>query len=399
MPIELILFLFAGILAGTITGLTPGIHINLIASIFITSSIILSIPATPLVVFIVAMAITHTFLDFIPAIYLGAPDEDTGLVPLPHHQFLIDGHGHKALILTLIGSTIAIISLIAIVPIHFFFLESAYPFIQKMLGFFLILIMLFLLYDEKETELIILSAMVFFLSGFLGIATLNSTLEEPLLPLLTGLFASSSLITSIKRKTAAPKQSLEKIKIPKKELIKPTISTMVISPICSLFPGLGASQAAVLGSRISGKISKEQFLILLGSINTLVMATSFITFALISKSRTGAANFISQVTNFNEISLVTIIPTIAITSIIAIPLTIHLSKLFAKNIHRISYTKTSLAILIFLTIIILKFSGPFGLAVFTISTILGLACIELGIKRSFLMGCLLVPTIIYYLPF
>ena len=399
MPLELILFLLVGILAGIITGLTPGIHINLIASIFLTSSVILSLPTIPLIVFIIAMAITHTFLDFIPSIYLGAPDEDTGLVPLPHHQFLINGHGHKALILTLIGSTIAIISLVAIIPIYYLFLEATYPFIQKMLGFFLILIMLFLLYDEKEAELIILSTIIFFLSGFLGVATLNSNLEEPLLPLLTGLFASSSLITSIKRKTAAPKQSLEKIKIPKKELIKPTVSTIIVSPICSLFPGLGASQAAVLGSRISGKISKEQFLILLGSINTLVMATSFITFALISRSRTGAANFISQITNFNEISLVTIILTIAITSVIAIPLTIQLSKLFAKNIHKISYTKTSLAILAFLTIIILKFSGPFGLAVFAISTVLGLSCIEFGIKRSFLMGCLLVPTIIYYLPF
>jgi len=80
------------------------------------------------------------------------------------------------------------------------------------------------------------------------------------------------------------------------------------------------------------------------------------------------------------------------------------SKLIAKNIHKIPYTKLSLIILIVLTIIVLLFSDMFnpigaqiGLLIFITSTALGIFAISLGIKRMHLMGCLLIPTILFYL--
>lgn len=81
MLIEVLLALLLGVTAGTITGLFPGIHINLVAlMLFIYSSWLLGF-TTPIIlaVFIVAMSITHVFLDFIPSIFLGAPEEATAL--------------------------------------------------------------------------------------------------------------------------------------------------------------------------------------------------------------------------------------------------------------------------------------------------------------------------------
>ena len=87
----IILAFFLGILAGTFTGLIPGIHINLVAIILLSFSAFLLTYFSPiiLVVFIVAMAITHTFIDYLPSIFLGAPDEDTVLSILPGHEMLI----------------------------------------------------------------------------------------------------------------------------------------------------------------------------------------------------------------------------------------------------------------------------------------------------------------------
>jgi putative membrane protein len=393
---ELILALFLGIFAGTITGLIPGIHINLVATILLTFIFLTSFPITIVLIFITAMAITHTFVDFIPAVFLGAPDEDTGLGILPGHEFLLKGQGHQAIKLTVIGSAIAIFSLIILVPLFLFFIPKVYPFIERMLGLFLIWIAILLILHERESR--IKATIIFLLAGFLGLATFNLNLQQPLLPLLTGLFGASTIINSIRTRTIIPEQKIEKLALTKKELIKPTISTAIISPFCSFFPGLGSSQAAIIGSEIMGKLNKEQFLILLGSINTLVMSMSFVTLFLIQKSRTGAAATISQLTQINFQDLTTILITIAIASIIAIPLTLQISKIFAKNIHKIPYTKISIIILILLTTITIYFSGFLGLLVFITATFLGLTAIEFQTRRSFLMGAILIPTILFYLP-
>jgi putative membrane protein len=395
--LNIILALLLGIITGTITGLIPGVHINLITVLLLSFPALTLFPVNVLIVFITAMAITHTFIDFIPSTFLGAPDEDTVLGVLPGHSFLIKGMGHHAVKLTIIGSTIATMSLILIVPLFIIIIPKIFPFIQRMMAFFLIWATIFLIYKERESKR--KAIIILILSGLLGLITLNSNINQPLLPLLTGLFGTSTIIYSIKSKTIVPEQKINKTKIHKKDLIKPTIATIIVSPICSFFPGLGSSQAAIIGSEITGELNQEQFLILLGSINTLVMATSFVTLFLIQKSRTGAAFAISQLTQITTNDLWLILLTIFITSAIAIPITITISKTLARRINKIPYTKLSIAILILLLIIIMTFSGILGLITLGVSTLIGLTCIEFETRRSLLMGAILIPTIIYYLPF
>jgi putative membrane protein len=389
--------LLLGLLAGTFTGLIPGIHINLVAISLLSLTLIQNLPPTTLLIFIISMAITHTFLDFIPSIFLGAPSEDTSLSALPGHELLLKGQGHNALKLTLIGSTIAILSLTLIIPIFILTIPKIYPLLQRMMGILLIWIAILLIYNEKNGK--IKAIIIFVLSGFLGISSLNLGISQPLLPLLTGLFATSTLIHSIKSKTILPKQKIEKLYIEKSQIIKPTIATIFISPICSLFPGLGSSQAAIIASEVSGKSTREQFLILLGSINTIVMSISFITLILFQKSRTGAAFAISQIIPLALNHLPTILLTTFLTTLLAIPLSLKISSTVAKNIHKIPYTKISIFTLIFLIIITYIISGFLGILILIVATSLGLTCIEFGTRRSFLMGTILIPTILFYLPF
>src|SRR3990167_4825266 len=162
MLIELILALAVGVLIGTFTGLFPGIHINLVSAFLLSVSTFLLTITTPLslVIFIASLSITHTFIDFIPSIYLGAPNEDSFLSVLPGHKLLLRGQGHKAVIITSLGCLSGIL-------------------------IFLILAPLFLITREKGIYKKVLAFFVFILSGFLGIAVLNNPIiKEPLLPLL-----------------------------------------------------------------------------------------------------------------------------------------------------------------------------------------------------------------------
>ena len=97
-----------GCLFGVVTGLIPGLHINLVALILFSISPVLLGYTNVIAVasFIIAMSITHTFTDFISATYLGAPADDTALAVLPAHKLLLDGKGHEAIRLTLFYSLI-----------------------------------------------------------------------------------------------------------------------------------------------------------------------------------------------------------------------------------------------------------------------------------------------------
>ena len=98
MFLEITIAIILGCLFGVLTGITPGLHINLVALIlFGMSPLLLGYTnIIPVASFIIAMSITHTFTDFISATYIGAPSDDTALAVLPAHRLLLEGMGHEA---------------------------------------------------------------------------------------------------------------------------------------------------------------------------------------------------------------------------------------------------------------------------------------------------------------
>lgn len=394
MLIQIIIAILAGIFAGTITGLIPGIHINLIGTLLISFSAILLATINPLfiVIFISAMAITHTFLDFIPSILLGCPDTDTELSVLPGHELLKKGQGYQAIILTCYGSLAAIVIILLISFPSVFLIEKIQNIIPKAIPYLLLASSVFLILSEKKK---LTALFVFLLTGFLGFCVLNlQSLDQPLLPLLSGLFGGSMLIKSIKNKTEIPKQKIIK---PKIKIFKPLIGAIIASPLCSFLPGMGSGQAAVIGNTIS-KTDKKGFLILLGATNTLVMGFSFISLYAISKTRTGAASAIKDIMgNLPQNIFILILITILISGIISFFLAKKFAEFFSKNITKFDYSFLSKIILLILTIVVFLVSGFSGLIILIISTATGYYCISLKIRRTHMMGCLLIPTIILYL--
>ncbi len=400
MLIEIMLAILLGTLAGTFTGLFPGIHINLVSSFLVYSSVFLASYFEPiiLIVAIVSMAITHTFVDFVPSIFLGAPNEDTALSIMPGHELLMEGRGHEAVMLSVYGCFLGIILSLLFVPIFIFFIPKIYPFFQRMMAWILIWVVILLIYQEKKFRL--WAILIFLISGFLGIASLNMNINQPLLPLLSGLFGASALIQSISQKVTLPKQKLEKISIDKKDILKPLLVTSITAPICSFLPGLGSSQAAIAGSGVFKEekaLDRKQFLVLIGMINSFVMAMSFVVVYVLSRARTGAASAIMSISQIGFSDLIWILAAIVFASLISLFLTSVVSKSFSKNVQKISYSKISKFVLILLSIIVFIISRFLGILIFIISSIVGLLCIYSGCRRGFLMGCLLVQTTAFYL--
>jgi len=393
MLFELALFLFAGILAGTFSGLVPGIHINLIGFAVVSLSISLFAPIDSiyLIVFITSMAIAHTFIDFIPSTFLGCPDTETELSVLPGYELLKEGRGYEAVILTSKGCLSAIFILLLITFPLIFLLSKTYFFIKTIIPYLLILSSLILIFTEKKKKNAFL---VFILTGFLGLAVLNLEIKEPLLPLLTGLFGASNLILSIKTKAQIPNQNLS---LTKTKISKPLFCSLIASPLCGFLPGLGSGQATILGNTLA-KNDRKGFLVLLGATNTLVMGFSFISLYTISKARTGVAVAIQELIGKTSLEiLLLILITTFFSGILSFFLIKYLAKFFSQKITKISYRTLSIITLIFLSILVILLSNFLGFFVFILSTLTGIYCISKKSRRTNMMGCLLIPTILLYL--
>jgi len=277
MIFELIIALILGILAGTLTGLFPGIHINLVAAgllALVGGAYFSGIAPIVLVVFIVSMAITHTFIDFIPSIFLGAPEEDSFLAVLPGHQLLREGKGYEAVVFTLFGSLAALPIVLIFSLLFVWLLPLIFDFSRGVIPYVLLFVSLYLIFREEDW---INAGVVFGLAGFLGLFSFNLPVREPLLPLLTGLFGVSALVVSLKARITIPKQkivSLRKLKFPRKRLFRTSLAAAIAAPLSSFLPGIGAGHAAVIGSELMGNFGSDRrgFLFLVGAINTIVMA-------------------------------------------------------------------------------------------------------------------------------
>ena len=398
MLLEILFALLIGLILGIIAGLIPGLHINLISSFIIISLPFLLLHFSPLsiILFIVSMSVATIFLDFIPSTYLGAPEEDTVLSILPSHELLMKGKANTAIFLSSLGSLIGIAVSFLLIPLFLLFLKNSYTFFEKMMFFILIWISILILVDNKNIKLALLISI---LAGFLGIASLNLTLNQPLLPLLTGLFGTSGLIFSIKQKTKIPEQEKEIEKPKMKEILKPTIVSLIVSPLCSFLPGLGSSQATAISSKIFGEIKRRQFILMNGIINMAVSILSIITLMIINKSRTGSAAAISQIGTLTNQELWIMLGSILLVGIICFFLTLKISRAFSSKINKLDYPKISKYLIFLLSLAVLLISGPIGFLVLIISTCLGLACQYSGMSKNILMFCLLIPTILYYWPF
>lgn len=397
--LQLTIAIILGICAGIITGLIPGIHINLISLILLSISPILLKFTNPIVLccFIIAMSITHTFLDALPSIFLGAPDADQALNVLPGHKLLLEGKGFEAVKLTVVGSLLCLLFAVIMVPLMLVVSEKVYPLLKGYVGYLLILIVVFMVLKDRKK---LLNLIVFLMSGVLGLIVLNMpTLEDPLFPLLSGLFGTSMLIMSLTQKVRIPEQSFdETIHVEKRHIAQAVGAGTVAGSLTGFFPGLGPAQGAVLASQITRNIGDYGFMILVGGINTVNFVLSLVTLYTIEKARNGAVIVVSKLLeSYSMITLIAFICAALVAGAAATFLALKISKLFARLISRINYNAVVCGVILLIAGLVFWFSGVLGLLVLLVSTAVGIIPGVTGVARNHQMGCLLLPVILFFM--
>jgi putative membrane protein len=396
--IEYIIVIILGILFGIFTGLIPGIHINMIASILLVNSIFLLkyFDLISLCIFILSMSITHTFVDFIPSILFGVPNPDTALSVLPGHQMVIEGKAYLAIYLSCIGSLFGLFSSYLMILVFFLGLNSVYDKITPIIPYILAVVILILIFMEGGFNKKFWALIISLFSGGYGMLILNSKMiSNPLLILFSGIFGVASIVYSLMDSNSKiPPQNFEKeIKYDKNFFKGISIGT-ICSSICSITPGIGNSQAAILASVFMHNLSSRLFIVVLSSINTINFILSIVTLYIIDRARNGSILAISQLIEIDFLTLILFIFVCSIVCIISFYITLFLGKNIINYISKVSIIKVNISILVFIFALIFMFEKYIGIVILLGSSFIGILCVLINVRRVHLMNVLLIPVII-----
>ena len=215
--LDLVLSLLIGIIFGIVAGLMPGLHPNNTIPMILGMSFLFGPLSTAII--LVTSGVSNSFINFIPSILLGAPEDSTALGVLPGHKLLMEGRGYEAIKLCVIGSLGGILFAVLTLPLFVFVIPTVYELIRPHVHWLLVAVIGYMILSEKGKNKF-LGLFVFFLSGFLGLVVLNNFADSALFPLLTGLFGLPMLMMSIFEKTSLPEKfSYEEERMERKDIL------------------------------------------------------------------------------------------------------------------------------------------------------------------------------------
>jgi putative membrane protein len=399
--LEFLALAILGCLLGVITGLTPGLHVNTIAIIGLSVFPTLSMSPLEFAVVMVGMAITHTFLDFIPAIFLGVPEEETALSILPTHQLLLRGRALEAVKLTALGSLFGLgFALLLLLPV-LVLIPIIYSGFRGFIVYVLIIAVIFLIVREKSKGKVLWSASVFLLSGYLGLLMFDLKIlstTQVLFPVFVGLFGLSNIFFSLKSGTSnIPQEEFVPL-----EMDPGLVSSGFLGALGGLFvgilPAMSPSQVGILMYEIVGSDIRN-FLVSISAINTSDAIFSFVSLYTIKNPRSGVATMVGKVLDFDFNALLLLIGVTAFIAVLATILHIEIGKLAMRFVGRINYRDLSIGSIFLVLVLVYLVTGWFGILLTLLATCIGLLPIMAGVSRTHGMGVLLVPTILYFLGF
>lgn len=408
----IILMSLAGSLAGTFTGITPGIHVNMLASLMLISypsissavSLFAELSYVPVIVcaFIMSASVVHSFVDFVPSVFTGAPDPDDTMSMLPGHRLLMSGKGMSAVRSAAIGSTIGTgCALLLAIPVQYILMNGLGKQLDVITFSVLAFALSIMVINEEGHRLWAL--MLIALSGILGFVCMNGNLpcsgifgdNTLLFPLLSGLFGIPALLSSTK-KTKIPKQ-YDTVDYPVNSI--PGIKGVLVGCLAGWYPGITSTAGASIASAIIPEKDPARFISLVASIGTVTTVFSLVTLSISGSGRSGTVLVIKEIvgndmSGFCSETFLLMLLSIAIGAMMGYWLTICSGHLMCKIANDFDLGAVNKVVIVLVVTLVFLLTGPFGIAILFISTVIGYIPISLEMGRTPLTGCLMVPVML-----
>ncbi len=406
-----------GAAIGTFSGLIPGIHVNTLAAVMLAMYASLEsllsgfIPscyiATCVSACIISASTVHSFVDFVPSVFIGAPDPDDVASMLPGHRLLSEGRGMAAVRAAAIGSAVgASLSIVLSIPLQFLLINGLGDYFNSITTIVLCIAILMLFYHENDLRSVLWAAVIFIISGLLGLCVMD--LDIPcsgmiddgtlLFPLLTGLFGMPTMLTSLKDNHVVEQKDLERYPVGP----IPGIKGVITGIMTGWFPGISATTGAIISGTFMPEKRPEGFISMTSSIGTAASIMMLTTLAVTGKGRSGTLLIVKEIMGdsilgFANSNYILLLLATCFATFFGYLLTIACGKMMSSLISKINMSLLNRFCIVLIIILVLLFTGSWGLVILAISTIIGFLPIKFGIGRVYLTGCLILPTLLTYL--
>ncbi len=379
MIISFLLAVVLGVIAGSFTGVTPGLHMNLVASLLVS----LNFPGSlEVLVFLVSLSVTHTFLDAIPAVFLGLPGSDTVASFLPAHRFLLKGRGFDAVALLTFGSFLGLLFAVFLSPIIFFAVPFVFSFVRPYTFWIVLFILVFLVFRDSFP---LRAFVVVLISGILGLYVLRfSGISEPLLPLLSGLFGVSSVISGL-GVSRIPLQFSTRLNF---SFFSP-LKGCLLGFFSGFLPGIGSAQMAFF----SNAKCDDDYLLVVGALNTSSLIFTIIFASVIGRSRSGTGEALLSLASIDSFVLLALLLAVLISGSASLFSSLLMARFFSLHISKIPFRIISFIVIFLVFFIVFLVGGIPGISVLFLSSGVGIFSIILGCSRSHAMACIVVPVL------
>lgn len=389
------LFLIAGCVLGTVTGLVPGLHSNAVSVLIVA---FVKTQDFNFALLIVAMNIVQAFVDFVPNILLGVPDNDSFISVLPGHYFFLKGEALHAIRLAAAGGVIAAILSIPFSFALFLFITQAENFLKSIMAFVLISFVVWTVVRERGIERKVLAAVIVAMSGLLGVVALRGiAFGDALFPLITGFFGVAGLIYSLNSKNVLVDQNLQERNLNGNKTFFAGLLALVAGAIVAIVPSVGPGQAAVIAKEMKGNMGRGEFLTMLGGLNVSNAIFSIVVLFSIGSVRSGAAAAVRELSSLSIENALFIFAAAVFAAGFGALIVEGLGKEAANAMQKLNYRKINAAVLVFSFLMVAVLNGVPGLLLLFTSASIGILAIATKISRTACMSCLIFPTILFYL--
>ena len=405
-----------GSLLGLFSGLMPGIHCNTLAAILLASypslesaiGAVIGKDETAIAVCccVVSAAVVHSFVDFVPSVFIGAPDSEDAVSVLPGHRMLLEGRGMAAVRAAAIGSLVGCCCAVALsIPFQYLLFNGAEPVLDKLTPVVVLIACMGILMNESRQGTLLWGSVTFALSGALGYACMTLPIPTDglvgegslLFPLLTGLFGIPVLLESSNGRGILPPQRDD---VMDPVGMVPGLKGVLMGSVAGWFPGITSNIGATMSVCIMPENRADRFVSTVASIGTVTSVLSLVVLSVNGGGRSGTAIVVGeigmdQVQGFMSQGFLILMMATIMSAMVGYKMTIFSGKVLSATLARMDQRRTSRAVTVLLVALVLLLTGPWGLVVLIASVVIGSVPTSCGMGRTTLCGCLLLPVMLF----
>lgn len=377
-----------GVILGLVTGFVPGLNSNnlslvLIAYGFISSNYYLAVTA-------IAIEISFSFFEFLSPMLFRIGNDVTSLA-INDSDFTEESF-KRGINIVVTGGLLGILISLPLL----FFADNIYPAVYSALkpfvGWILLFLCVYMVLIERNLKRKISATAIFCLSGLVGLLTKNSGLiasDYLLVPIFIGLYGFSSIL----RKKYKSVETIQDI--PWKEKIRISFIAFVSSMFASLVPSMKRGQASTLALQLGKIFKREEVLFILPLISLAFVTLSLFVLNSTGSIRSTLAYDINEIMGDVYISQTILFAgTVAVSACLSICILILIAKPIGKLFSRINEKYIKIFGFCVCMLLIINFTGFYGILLAFTTTAIGLLSSRLGVRSTHMMGVLLLPSIV-----